>query len=191
MSQTSLRTPRADASALPRALVGVSARARIEDLACSAEPLLVLEGVAQDVTPARLKTKKPYQLTRYARVGDMGLNLSHEHEPGWPIALKLQLGKRYRATIFACKKQVKSTRELPSDSVVRTDAGEIQSLTFFAIARDRSGQRDIADRRRVCKGHVAVWTDGVALTSDNTAHATSLVPDAAYKVVVELIGQPS
>lgn len=190
MSQTSLRKPRAAASPSPRALTDVSARARIEDLACSAEPLLVLEGVAQDVTPARLKKENPYRFTRYTRVGGMALNLSHEHEPGWPFAMRVQPGAQYRVTVFACKKQVKSTSELPRDSVVLGD-GCIQSLTFFAIARDRSGQRDIADRRRVCKGHVAVWTDGVALTSDNTAHATSLVPDAAYKVVVELIGQPS
>lgn len=184
-------TPTQAALYVPIALGGVSPRKAIDPVECADTAVLELEGIAIDVTPKSLMKSRPYRHTNYVRVGEIGLNLSHEHEPGWPIAMKLQTGARYRVQVFACLKAVKSVKELPIDTVTRDSEGEVTSLTFYSIGRNRSNVKDFADRRRSCKGHVGVWTDGVMVTTGNTAHKTPLRPEAAYKVVVERLSPPA
>jgi hypothetical protein len=153
--------------------------------ACAEQPSLSLEAEAADVTPKSLMQKRPRQLTQYVRVGQMELNLTHEYEPGWPIAMKLQPGVRYRAKAFECDSAAKRYDELPLDARELDEQGQVKTLTFYNFARDLKGKRDDADRRRLCHGHLALWTDGVMLSTSNTNEASKLKEGRVYKVVVQ------
>jgi hypothetical protein len=159
-------------------------RLRVPIPECSEAPVFVIEGTASDITTRSVR-KKSRDCTQYMRVGTMELNLTHEHERGWPIALRLQEGACYRAEVYECKARVKTSTELPLDA--KTEDG----LVFYSLARARLDSRDEADQRRVLKGYIGIWTDGLMVTTSNTDAATALKPGIAYKVIVRQLSPAS
>ncbi len=155
-------------------------RLRLPKPECKTTPVFVLEGEASDVTTR--STRQKYREYRgdveHVRVGSQQLNLTHEHDRGEPIALRLQPGARYRAEVYECLTKVSSPTNLPLDE--RTADG----LVFYALAYAQKEYRDDADQRRICRGYIAIWTDGLSLHSSNTDPATSLTPGTAYKVIL-------
>lgn len=145
---------------------------------CETTPAVNLEGMALDITPRKMLSTSR---RRYLRVGGQALSLTSEDQPGLYIALRLEQIAAYRIEAFRCLGSL-PLRLLPADR--RTDDG----LVFYGIARARAPYKDEADARRVCKGYIGVWTDGLSLTSANTDPKTMLEPGAAYKVVVRKLG---
>lgn len=147
-------------------------------LPCALTPVLTFDGVAQDVTSSSVKRK--FRGVEYVRVGTAELNLSHEFEPGWPIALRLQTGSRYSVEVFECLAAVRTYRDLPRD--LRTADG----IIFFNIGKELNRHRDLADRRRTLRDCRGVWTDGLAVVCSSTNPDESLKVGQVYKVVVTL-----
>lgn len=163
----------------PAALGLPHPRAHIAPPGYRSTPVLVLEGVAQDATSAGLRRRAGRAL-QYVRVGPAERSLSHEFEPGWPIALKLEPGTAYRCEAFEC--------ELPENVRVDTlplDAPLPEGIVFHHVARELGRRKDTADARRVLRDLVAVWTDGLMLQS--TKAAGELVAGRAYRVEVRVL----
>lgn len=136
-------------------------------------PALVLMGVAQDVTTARMK--KAYgNGFEIVRVGDASLYLEHQGEPGWAPMFRLKPGQAYEVVVAKVTGPV-DPEQVPYDRRSETAA------VFYAQARKQGVSVDELDRRRKVGPGVALWTDGLALCSVGTA---SLVANAWYQVTL-------
>lgn len=148
-----------------------------EVIACEKDATVQVEGVAEDVTSPSTREKSGRQ--RYVRVGSTELSLSHEALWNWPMALRLELGQRYRCEVFKCKVSKDVTRaSLPRDEVTQ------DGIVFYAVARAVPDRPDFSDRRRKLRNIVSAWTDGLAVMCCNQ-EVPALVPGNVYKTVVQ------
>lgn len=108
--------------------------------------------------------------------GSGALNLSHNHERGWPSAYRLKNGFRYKTTLRELRLP---SAEIPLNSLP-DDQKTRQGVVFFGPAREISG-KDSFDRRRGVNGRVGVWTDGLMVTAPKDV----LVAGKIYQVEVE------
>ena len=165
----------------PAALGPNQVRLRAAPPPCAQTACLRIEGVARLSSSRSLKRIEPR--TEYARVGTHERQLSHEHVPGWHIALRLKAGEHYVAEVFECLARVRSTQELPLDEATPDE------IVFFNIARPLKRQ-DPFDMRRSLQGFAGVWTDGVMVRCADGV-AGPLRFGTAYKVVVRKSRLPS
>lgn len=149
---------------------------------CNPQPLLSLEGVAVDITSPALLAKD--RDCRYLRLGSADLHLTVEDKRGWHIAMRLIEGQRYRAQVHACSDRIAGIDELPLDRLVDG------TLVFWGIAHAMRDRKDEADQRRVMRGWVGVWTDGLMVACSNTDLHKQLSPGSAYKVIVQSAASP-
>lgn len=141
-------------------------------------PLFCIQGVASEITSARLREKMRSPRLEHVQVGEYDCYLMHESEPGWPPAYRLTPGRAYSVEVFTCKQPSPKDARLPEDA--RTPDG----LVFFAAARTLQPRRYEGDLRRVQRGRVGAWTDGLMLVCDPAAGSGRLRPGRVYKVVV-------
>lgn len=149
-----------------------------EALKPAVRPLFCIQGVASEITSARLREKMRSPRLEYVQVGEYGCYLMHECEPGWPPAYRLTPGRAYRVEVFTCKELPPKDVRLPEDARVP------DGLVFFACARALAPRRYEGDLRRVQRGRVGAWTDGLMLVSDPDAGLGRLRAGRVYKVVV-------
>lgn len=143
----------------------------------AAEPLIRIEGVAH---------VRVHKEAHEGWVGTPELSLTSDFIPGcaWLgyCALPLQMGRRYRAEVFAAPElDAVASKALPKDVIVK---GE--SVEFYAHART-SKARWPADHRVKRVGMLGVWTDGVMV--DGAPGTSGLQLGKAYRVVVRALGE--
>lgn len=138
----------------------------------------IFEAVAADVRPLSRK-RKDKGLERF-HAGTRELNLSSDYVRGWPYAMRLVPGQRYRVEYAEAVGATAEHSTLPSDEITAN------SLTFISIARVLKG-KDPFDARRSLKGLVGVWTDGVMLTAPEGTETNQLEVGKVYRVVVTVL----
>lgn len=130
---------------------------------------IVFEGVACDITSQSDRSVKPhgYELMR---AGTPELHLSHEHERGWPIALRMTAGTRYQVTMAATSLSSELTRR-PKER-----HPDERTFVFYSPAR-RCVVPD--GSKAACLG---VWTDGLMVSA---RIPSELREGIVYRVTVE------
>jgi len=149
-----------------------------EVLEPAARPLLRIQGVAREVTSARLRQKMRSPRLEHVQVGELGCYLMHESEPGWPPAYRLTPGRSYEVQAFTCKHSVPSGARLPQDVCTPDE------VVFFAQAHAMAPRRYEGDQRRVQREHVGAWTDGLMLVCAPDSEMRRIKAGVVYKVVV-------
>lgn len=134
--------------------------------------------VAQLAT-SRAARKKFGIRYEHVRGGTKDLYISHEHEAGWPIALRLKPGQKYEVVVEPAAVQARNFKELPRDQKL-PDGG----IVFHNFAQPMQEHRDPADMRRVVRGHVGIWTDGLMVSSSQEEAGTMFEVKKVYRVEV-------